>query len=211
MKNFLGKLSTAFREQKIFYMLVLLFFCIGIVIGVYTVIYMDEVDKNDITSYFSTFINGMKNNSVDYIGLLLTVIKKNILIIVPIVLLSFTFFGAPIILIINLVKGFTLGYTFTFLLVSYNKKGLVLALASLIPQNIIYIPCIIILSVIGINLSANIFKDRFFRHISRKKIDLLKAVSNHIILVLGMYLLGILIETYLSPSIIKFVVTRFYI
>lgn len=211
MRNFLQKISDILREQRIFYLLVLLFFCIGVVIGVYTVMYMGESDRNDLTSYFNSYISSIGVSTTNYGDLLFTVLKKNLLLIVPIVLLSFTFFGTPIILIIDLIKGFSLGYTFTFLLCTFNGRGMGLAAVSIIPQNIIYIPCIIILSVIGLSLSTKIFKEKFFKHAIISKREILKDVSNFFIFVMGMFLFGILIETYLSPNIIKFIVTKFYI
>ena len=210
MKKFLQKISDTLREQKLLYLLVLLFFCIGVVIGVYTVMYMEETDRNDLTSYFNSYITGFGVNSADYGKLLITVLKKNILLIVPIVLLSFTFFGSPFILIIDFIKGFSLGYTFTFILCTFNGRGLGLAAISIIPQNIIYIPCLIILSVIGLYLSSTIFKEKFFKHQIISKLEILKSSKNLFIIVLGLFLLGVLIETYVSPNIIKFVVNKFY-
>lgn len=210
MKKFLQKISDTFREQRFIYLLVLLFFCIGVVIGVYTVMYMGETDRSDLTSYFNSYISSISLNETNYGDLLFTVLKKNLLLIVPIVLLSFTFLGTPIILIIDLIKGFSLGYTFTFLLCTFNGKGMGLAAVSIIPQNIIYIPCIIILSVIGISLSTKIFKEKIFKHSVMSKREILKDVSNFLILVMGLFLVGVLIETYLSPNIIKFIVTKLY-
>ena len=82
MKNFFEKLNSAFRENKIYYLIVLLFFCIGIVIGVYTVMYMDNVDKNDITSYFSTFATNITKKNIDYTSLLFSIVRKNLFFII---------------------------------------------------------------------------------------------------------------------------------
>lgn len=211
MKGLIEKLQDAYRDQKMFYMVVLLFFCIGIVIGVYTVMYMDVTDRNDLTSYFSSYINGIGEASIDYGKLIFNILEKNLLLIIPIVFISFTFFGSPIILIIDLVKGFSIGYTFTFLLCTFNGKGLGLALAALIPQNIIYVPCLIMLSVIGLNVSTSIFKNKFLRRNVVSKRELFKSSLSYLVGTMAILFIGILIETFLSPSIISFVATKFYL
>ena len=210
MKNFLEKFKEAFRGQKIYYMLVVLLFCIGLVIGGYTVKYMDDRNKNDLLSYFGTFSSGMGERNVDYFELLLLTLKKNLLLIIPILVLGFTFFGSIIILIIDLIKGFSLGYTFTFLLSTFEGKGLILALASTIPQNLIYIPCFISLSVIGIYFSTNCFKERFLKKYAVTKGELIKTFGNMVFFIIVFFSIGLIIETYVCPNLIKFVIQNFY-
>ena len=211
MKDFLGKLKEIFRGQKIYYLLVLLLFCMGVGIGVYTVKYMDDRNKSDLISYFGTFTNAMGERNVDYGELFLITLKKNLFLIIPILILGFTFWGSVIILIIDLVKGFSLGYTFAFLVSTFEGKGLILALSSIVPQNIIYIPCFISLSVIGIYFSTNSFKERFSKKYALPRTELINGFRNIVFLILVFFSFGLIIETYICPNLIKFVIRNFYI
>ena len=134
--NIISKLNLNKKENKFFYLMVFIFFFVGIALGTYIVKYMNANDANDLTSYFSTFTESIVKEPVNSKVLLLDIIKKNLILITIIIALSFTIFGTPVILLVDLIKGFTLGYTFSFLISTFEGKGLWLALASTIPQNI---------------------------------------------------------------------------
>ncbi|MBE6048452.1 MAG: stage II sporulation protein M [Clostridium sp.] len=209
MKKLIEKINDTFRENRGYYVVVLILFCVGIVIGTYTVKYMNTTNKDDLTSYFTTFTNSISDKNVNYNSLLLNVIKKNLYFIIPIILCGFTFIGTPVILIIDFIKGFTLGYTFTFLLATFEGKGFLLALSSTVFQNLLYIPCLMVLSVVALQLSVEKFKNRFFKNFANRNLDV-KSFINVMILITGFFIIAILIETYICPSIIKFVVCKLY-
>lgn len=210
MNYLLTKLNDTFKDKKAYFFIVLIMFCLGISFGLYTVKYMGASDRNDLTNYFFSFTNNVGNEPINYGRLLLEVIKKNIIILIPIFVLGLTFFGAPIILILDLLKGFTLGYTFSFMVTTFEGKGLGLALVSIIPQNIIYIPCFIALSVISLSMSTEKFKSRYFKY-GNTKTSFVGDVLNKLVIIIILFSIGILIETYISPSIIKFVAKKFYL
>ena len=205
----ISKLNLNKKENKFYYFMVFIFFCVGIALGTYIVKYMSARDATDLTSYFSTFTEIISKEEVNNKVLLFNILKKNLMLITIIIALSFTVFGTPIILLLDLVKGFTLGYTFSFLISTFDGKGLWLALASTIPQNIIYIPCFIALSIVGIEFSSTKLKDKFF---NKGKVNTI--VERELILKIGVlacvFIIGTLIEAYLGPNIIKFVVTNVY-
>ena len=205
----ISKLNLNKKENKFYYFMVFIFFCVGIAVGTYIVKYMSARDATDLTSYFSTFTESIAKEAVNNKVLLFNILKKNLMLITIIIALSFTVFGTPIILLLDLVKGFTLGYTFSFLISTFDGKGLWLALASTIPQNIIYIPCFIALSIVGIEFSSTKLKDKFF---NKGKVNTI--VERELILKIGVlacvFIIGTLIEAYLGPNIIKFVVTNVY-
>lgn len=210
MNFVIDKLNTTFKDKKAYFFIVLIMFCLGISFGLYTVKYMGVADKSDLMNYFLSFTNSIGNEPVNYGSLLFEVIKKNMLLIVPIFILGLTFFGAPIILILDLIKGFTLGYTFSFMVTTFEGKGIGLALVSIIPQNLIYIPCFIGLSVICLAMSTDRFKGRFFKR-GQIKDSCLNGALNKLIIIIILFIAGILVETYISPGLIKFVAKRFYL
>lgn len=210
MNYLLTRLNDTFRDKKAYFFIVLIMFCLGISFGLYTVKYMGASDKSDLTNYFFSFTNSIESQPVNYGNLLFEVIKKNILIIIPIFVLGLTFFGTPIILILDLLKGFTLGYTFSFIVTTFEGKGIGLALVSVIPQNLIYIPCFIALSVISLSMSTEKFKGKFFKY-GKNKDCFTDGALNKLFIIIILFIIGILVETYISPSLIKFVAQKFYL
>ena len=210
MNYLITKFNDTCKDKKAYFFIVLIMFCLGISFGLYTVKYMGASDRNDLTNYFSSFTNNVGNEPIDYGKLLFEVIKKNIIIIIPIFILGFTFFGAPIILILDLLKGYTLGYTFSFMVTTFEGKGLGLALVSIIPQNIVYIPCVIALSVISLSMSTEKFKIKYFKY-GNIKTFILGNFLNKLVIIIVLLSIGVLVETYISPSLIKFVAKKFYL
>ena len=204
-----GNFEKHKKENKFFYFMVFIFFCVGIALGTYIVKYMRASDASDLTSYFSTFAQSIVKEPVNNKALLLNVLKKNLILLTVLITISFTVFGTPIILLLDLIKGFTLGYTFSFLISTFEGKGLWLALVATIPQNIIYIPCFIALSIVGIEFSSTKLKDKFF---NKGKVNTI--VERELIFKIGVFacifIIGTFIEAYLCPNIIKFVVTNVY-
>ncbi|WP_294186597.1 stage II sporulation protein M [uncultured Clostridium sp.] len=207
--NMIEKMNSNFKENKIFYLLVLTFFFVGILLGAYTIKYMDGVDGKDLSDYFTGFVKSITNQEIKTHELLLSIIKNNILTVVLIIALGFTIFGAPLILIIDLIKGFTLGYTFSFLLTTFEGKGIWIALVSTVPQNLLYIPFFVGISIISLKLSSAKIKQKFFggaRFNKNMYSELFIKLSFFFIL----FIVGVLIECYISPGLIRLVVTNVY-
>ena len=207
--NLIEKMNSNFKNNKIFYLLVLTFFFVGILLGAYTIKYMDGVDAKDLSDYFTGFIKSINSEEIKTNELFFGIIKNNILTIVLIIALGFTAIGAPLILIIDLIKGFTLGYTFSFLLTTFEGKGIWIALTSTVPQNLLYIPFFVGISIISLELSSAKFKEKFFGGARFNK-DIYSGLVMKLSFFFALFIIGVLIECYLSPGLIRLVVTNVY-
>ena len=203
------KINSKFGENKILYFMVFIFFTVGMAVGCYMVKYMGANDINDLSGYFTSFTKSILSTEVNNGALFFSILKKNAILILLIIILGFTTYGTPFVLIIDSIKGFTLGYTFSFLLTTFSGKGIWLAIASLVPCNIIYIPCFIALSIISLEFSSTKLRDKFF---NKGKVNTI--VEREVILKIGVFIcifiLGIFIEAYICPGLMKMIVTKVY-
>lgn len=207
--NFVERMNSNLKENKIFYFMVLTFFFVGILLGSYTIKYMDGVDAKDLSDYFTGFIKNINKQDINTNELLFSIIKNNILTIVLIIALGFTVFGAPFILIIDLIKGFTLGYTFSFLLTTFEGKGIWIALTSTVPQNLLYVPFFVGISIISLELSAAKIKEKFFGSVRFSK-NTYNGLVMKLSFLFIVFSVGVLIECYLSPGLIRMIITNVY-
>ncbi|MDC4244495.1 stage II sporulation protein M [Clostridium perfringens] len=194
------------KENKITFLWVLLFFLVGIVLGSYTVYYMSDFNRVEITTYFNNFLEFLGGNSVSYTSILIDSIKSILPMIAIIVLLGYTAVGTPIILMMDLAKGYVIGFTFSLIVSMLGSKGVMLVLSGLMLQNLIFIPIIMLISVLAIRHSVTKLKMGVSR--DRVKLDVSRAYLNFQGLLSLIIISGILIETYISPNLIRLVISR---
>ncbi|WP_415335818.1 stage II sporulation protein M [Clostridium perfringens] len=194
------------KENKITFLWVLLFFLVGIVLGSYTVYYMSDFNRVEITTYFNNFLEFLGGNSVSYTSILVDSIKSILPMVAIIVLLGYTVVGTPIILMMDLAKGYVIGFTFSLIVSMLGSKGVMLVLSGLMLQNLIFIPIIMLISVLAIRHSVTKLKMGVSR--DRVKLDVSRAYLNFQGLLSLIIISGILIETYISPNLIRLVISR---
>lgn len=206
MRMFFSGLMESLKENKITFLWVLLFFLVGIVLGSYTVYYMSDFNRVEITTYFNNFLEFLGGNSVSYTSILVDSVKSILPMVVIIVLLGYTAVGTPIILMMDLAKGYVIGFTFSLIVSMLGSKGVMLVLSGLMLQNLIFIPIIMLISVLAIRHSVTKLRMGVSR--DRVKLDVSRAYLNFQGLLSLIIISGILIETYISPNLIRLVISR---
>ena len=142
------------------YLIIVVIFAIGIFLGVFLVNQTDS--KEEIEKYINSYIDETKKlQNGDYLGELREDIKNNIILVFFLWFAGTTIIGIPIVFGIILFRGFCLGCTIASCVYVLGKiKGLIFLAITVLLQNIIFIPAIIILGVSCIKLYNSIIKDR---------------------------------------------------
>lgn len=189
------------------YVILLIIFFIGIILGVLFVNHANESQENQISSYISNFVNSIKENyQISTSNLIKTSIINNASIAVLLWFLGCTVIGVPLIYLIIGYKGYCYGYTIASLVATLGTgKGIVFILSTMLLQNIIYIPVLITLAVSGIKLYKLIMEDRRRENI---KLQILKHTIFSI-LMLMLLILSSIIETYISGNLSQMVLKYF--
>ena len=189
------------------YIVAVLCFSIGIIVGIYTVKNLGNLEENDLLSYLKNFTNSITIGNIPYKSILIETVKNNFPLIIAIWFLGFTIIGIPIILIIDTIKGFTVGFTMAFMINSLGVKGIGLSILMVLPQNLIYIPCIIISSVIAMEFSLMLLKDKINRQWTSNIGSKMATYSLAFVVISLIMTLGFIIESYLTPNIVRLLVT----
>ncbi|MBV4418649.1 stage II sporulation protein M [Clostridium tyrobutyricum] len=188
------------------YVISLLCVCTGIVLGVYSVRYMGGFEKSDLLSYLNSFKNSIDNSSINYKSIFIETLKINVPMLVAIWFLGLTMIGIPIILIIDVLKGFTIGFASSFIIGEMGMKGIWFDLLGIFPQNIIYIPCIIFSSVLAMEFSLTMFRDRSNNQWKSHILLKLTSYSITFVFIIGIMCIGFILEVYLTPNMVKLIV-----
>ncbi|AND85176.1 stage II sporulation protein M [Clostridium tyrobutyricum] len=188
------------------YVISLLCVCTGIVLGVYSVRYMGGFEKSDLLSYLNSFKNSIDNSSINYKSIFMETLKINVPMLVAIWFLGLTMIGIPVILIIDVLKGFTIGFASSFIIGEMGMKGIWFDLLGIFPQNIIYIPCIIFSSVLAMEFSLTMFRDRSNNQWKSHILLKLTSYSITFVFVIGIMCIGFILEVYLTPNMVKLIV-----
>ena len=191
--------------QENFWLYIISILCVftGIILGIYSVKYMGEIEQNDLVNYLMNFIDPSNTNGISYKLIFFQSLKNNLPVIIFLWFLGLTIVGIPIIIIIDLLKGFTVGFTFSFMISGLGKNGIGIAILGILPQNLIYIPCIIFASVVSMEFSIMLLKDKFNKQWTSSISSRILYYSVIFIVLIAFLFIGIIIESYIAPYFIK--------
>ena len=186
------------------YVILVIIFAVGIFLGVMLINQTDS--KENIENYINSYIDETKNlQNGDYIGELQKDIKNNVILVFILWFSGTTIIGIPIMFGIILFRGFCLGCTIASCVFVLGKiKGLIFIIITILLQNIIFIPAIIILGVSCIKLYNSIIKDRRKENI---KLSILKhSIISIIVLIIliGASIIKIEVSYRMIVNLIKY-------
>ncbi|HLV09191.1 MAG TPA: stage II sporulation protein M [Halanaerobiales bacterium] len=185
---------------------IIVIFILGISFGAVAIRTLDYSYQETIITYFNDFIRGFEGIEYNSSSLIAESIKYNLINITVIWLFGLSVILMPLIMLLLFFKGFILGFTVGFLVSEYGFKGVIIALVTVFPQNIIIIPVYLLASVIAIYFSIRLINYYRGRKPIRGEDLFIYTIEMGFA---ALVLLGAsLIETYLSPFLFR-VLLRF--
>lgn len=204
MKSRIGNvISNNIRENMGVYFTVTLFFSIGLAAGAFTLKAMDNAQKQDLVIYLNRFFQIIKGENISGGRAFYQSIKNNFQTVFLIWIFGITVVGVPLTLFVTSFRGFILGFTVSFLIQGLGWKGFLCFIASVLPQNIIYVPCILIISALSLRFSLNIFKRKVKRGIMDTIKSSILSYTTAVVIIFLIMCIGSIIEAYISPHILK--------
>ena len=203
-KKIITIITNYFIENIKTYTFVAIIFILGIALAIIFINNLDDAQKNEISTYITTFTNSLKDGyTIDKGALLTSSIWKNVILCIIMWFAGSTVIGIPIVLGIVGYRGFCIGYTVLALTFTYGTgNGTVFFLTSMLLQNMIIIPCILSLAVSGLKLYKSIIKDRRRENV---KIEIIRHTIFSILMLI-MLIVASLVETYISTSLFQTVI-----
>ncbi len=187
------------------YCIVVFFLIFGLCLGALTVNNINDTTKGELHSYMEGFLNITYSEGIFSPDILKQSFFFNLITFVIIFLFGMTYVGIIGIPLIAGFRGYCIGFTVAFLTQSFGKEGYLLSVASVLPQNLIYIPATIILCVCSLCLSLTVLRNKYLRKYGEISAYIMPYSMTMLVLFVFM-LAGSIIEAYLTPYIIKLVI-----
>ncbi|MFK7697145.1 stage II sporulation protein M [Paenibacillus sp. HJGM_3] len=200
-----NRMRSDLKEHLSLYVFVSVLLVMGVVFGALMVNALSAEQKQELSRHLSSFVQ-MINQGTDMGGQasFKQAFFMHLKWILLIWMLGLSIVGLPFIFLLDFLKGVLVGFSVGVLVGEMSWKGMLFALVSVAPQNLIIIPAIMVCSVSAISFSIYLIKNRFLQ----KKGALYQPFVRFSSVTLGMIalLFGVsLFEAYLSPALMQWV------
>lgn len=192
-----------FKKNLPLIFFVLLVFIAGVVFGALAIRTLDAEARQELVGHLSTFFNGLVGKlSQPFQANPQGTIWLNIKMVAIIWLLGISTVGMPFIPVIIFLRGFVLGFTVGFLVNELGFRGLIFGIVSVLPQNLIIVPAIVVAGMVAISFSLAVVRSL----VTKRPMDFgpqLIQYSILMVMVAGVLIFGSLIETFITPLLMK--------
>jgi stage II sporulation protein M len=186
-------------------MFVCVLFIMGVVFGALLVNALTLEQKHEVSQYLNTFLQSQTDTAVRTASpSLLESFGAHFKWIILIYLFGLSVVAMPLILALDFLKGVLVGFTVGYLAGQWSWKGMLFALASVAPQNLIVVPAIIVGSVAAISFSFLLVRSRLAPRSGTYK-GAFSAFTLTTLALCAMVLGAALFEVYVSPALLQWV------
>jgi len=181
------------------------FFLLGISAGIFTELMMTTAEKEGVISYLDKYFLLNSPSDLAFSEIFMKSAGNNLGLLLIMLLAGITAFGFPVVLAALIYKGMALGFSAALLIDSMSFKGIAIVFTSMIPQNLIIIPAIVIAGIAGLNMA--------FHTISNRKFGIKKSLAESSgsylfvnAVLAAVVLVGCFIESFLSPLLTQLII-----
>lgn len=189
------------KKDKSIYLSLLIALIISFIFGMFFITILSSTDKVTLKEYITNFFTSIKQGKI--ISLYKTLINNNLGILITSIL-AFSVVLFPLVIVIIFYKGFTLAFTITSLIYTFKIKGIILAIVYVFPSLIFNLVFYFIMCYYSFKLSLILFN----KAINKDTTNINKFLKKYLVIILvciSFVSLFSLYDTYLLPSLIKFV------
>lgn len=196
------------NEHSSLYVFITVLFLMGVIFGAVLVNSLSFTQKEDLFYYLSQFFGQVsKGEFASSHDMFSQSIMHNLKYIGVIWILGVSVIGLPVILVLLFLKGMVVGFTVGFLVNQMAWSGFLLSFVAILPQNIFIVPIFIVITVLAVSLSMKMISRIFLKQVRE---PLKPIISRYIfsLILAGLFLIvAAAFEAYLSPSLMKNVVS----
>lgn len=201
------KLLRAKLQKLTIFQISILLIIIGLFFGVLFANLFQPFYFDKMTDYQNNIFSDIVRENIDYSGLFLYVVSKNLREFVVFWLLCITILGIPYMLVKLFIFGFSADFFISSVAMQYGIKGILLILAYIFPHGLIYIPVILLSLLNGYRLTRTIYYD------SHGQMGIIiKHLKSYLLLLIFLtvlILLGSFLEAYAGSYFLKKVLVLF--
>jgi stage II sporulation protein M len=197
------KAPVAINFQKEFLIPVVMavgFFLCGIILGALTLHSLHPVVQQELHQFITLYIDEVSIFSGEHISSLQTwgqILKTQAGMLCLLWVFGVTIVGSPLILFAVGARGFIVGFTVGYLVQQEAGRGLVLALAGVLPQNLCYVPAFIGAGAVALYFSITLLRRQ---HAPLRRLGVYSLIFLFFLLLV---ILGSWLEAYLVPLLLR--------
>ncbi|MCI9234093.1 MAG: stage II sporulation protein M [Bacilli bacterium] len=208
MKKEMDKLKSKIKTSKKFTIFLAVLLLVGVISGTLFITILSSTDKSLVREYLNSYMSSIEKDKINYLPLFCNSFFKEFLVAGVIWLLGISIVGIPAILFLFFKEAFVLGFSIGSLLFVYKGRGLLYALFYIFPCQILNVIAYGLLLTYALSVSMKMI-EAVFKHKTLDFKTIMSKYSKILGIVLLLFLVSSLLETFLLPNILKWILSFF--
>lgn len=190
-------------RNRALYLIVALFLILGLIIGTIAALVLKNTELSAATDYMSRFFSAYSLQSVNKHEVFQIALYNNFKSLLFLWMSGLSLFLVPFALLQVGIKGFKLGFAIAFLSKMFHWKGVLFALISMLPQNLIVLPVFILYGVFIVRKAGQLYQLKRKNNVKLEKKRLYLSGFKAVAVTSVLMVICSVLEAYFVPIIVR--------